>query len=326
MSQIAIKDIYAGMLDAKYEMDTNQAENFYACYVLPPEFPANALLDGKKYFVTGYKGVGKTSVLFYLQNELHKRDESSCTSFLYFKSDYTEFQKSSMETVGKKLTAIVDVSGSIQPNKVEFLHLWRWVFFNKIVDDCKENSNGLFFQDDYWSEFVENVKKISFSSKEKKVISLSSLSVSMQAALSAGLSATVSARFEPISKSERAFGELVEIVDKCEQLFKKLTRTDIPYYLFVDEIEAFYGDDERFRRDLTLIRDMIFTIHRLNSYHKVNIIGAIRSEVIFAMDRFISTGEINKITDSFSVPIRWTYNNTTSYNHPIIQILGVFIK
>lgn len=39
------------------------------------------------------------------------------------------------------------------------------------------------------------------------------------------------------------------------------------------------------------------------------------------MDRFIQTNELNKITDGFSVPIRWTYSNTNSYNHPIIQIL-----
>lgn len=56
-------------------------------------------------------------------------------------------------------------------------------------------------------------------------------------------------------------------------------------------------------------------------YGKVHIIAAIRNEIIFAMDRFIQTNELNKITDGFSVPIRWTYSNTNSYNHPIIQIL-----
>lgn len=165
------------------------------------------------------------------------------------------------------------------------------------------------------------MNKISVSSQEKQVISLSSLSVSMQASPTDGIGASASASFKEVAKNESAFRKLIDIVDQCEQLFQKLKRTDIPYYIFVDEMEAFYGDLELLKRDLTLIRDLLFTIHRINGFDKVHIIAAIRNEVVFAMDRFIPTNEINKITDGFSTPIRWTYNNTNSYNHPIIQIL-----
>jgi hypothetical protein len=216
---------------------------------------------------------------------------------------------------------LIDTSGIIQPNKIEFLHIWRWVFFKKIVDDCAENSNGLFLQDNEWYKFVNAVNRISFSSQDKKVISLSSLGVTMQMSPTSGISAETSATFEMVSKSESAFRNLVEIVDQCEELFVKLKRTDIPYYLFVDEMEAYYGDSDLLIRDLTLIRDIIFTIHRINSYRKVYIIGAIRNEIIYAMDRFIQTREINKIIDGFSAPIKWSYSNTNSYEHPIIKIL-----
>lgn len=278
------------------------------------------LLSGKKFLVIGYKGVGKTSVLYYLQNKAHEQDPSTCSSFIYFKSDFEEVRRSNMESIGKKLTAIVDISGTIQLNKIEFLH-WRWVFFKKIVDDCEENQNGLFLKDDEWYKFVEAVNKISFSSQDKKVISLSSLNITVQASQTSGLSAGVSATFDRVAKSESAFRNLIDIVDRCEQHFVKLTRTDIPYYIFVDEMEAYYGDLDLFKRDLTLIRDMIFTIHRLNGYGKVFIIAAVRNEIIYAMDRFIQTREINKIIDGFSVPIRWSYSNTNLYEHPIIKIL-----
>lgn len=188
-------------------------------------------------------------------------------------------------------------------------------FLQKIVDDCEKFSNGIYQQDDKWADFVKNVNKISFNTDTKNVISLSSLTVTISD------SPSVSAKFEKLPKSDNAFRELVDIVDKCEELFKQLERTDIPYYMFVDEMEAYYGDRDVFLRDLTLIRDLMFTIHRLNSYHKVNIIGAVRSEIMFAMDRFISTNELNKILDGFCIPLRWEYNNTNSYNHPIIQIL-----
>ena len=322
MQTIAIKDIYAGMPDAKDEISTNQISAFLSSFVLPPALPVDNLLDGRKFLVSGYKGVGKTSVLYYLQNEVQNRDASACTSFIYFKSDFEEMRKSKLDAVAKKLTSLIDISGEIQPSKIEFLHIWRWVIFKKIVDDSLEKNHGLYKNDADWDKFEEAVNKISFSSKDKHVISLSSLSVSMQVSPSTGVSTEVKASFNrEIDKNIEAFRNLVDIVDACERLFQKLTPSETPYYIFIDEMEAFYGDVELLKRDLTLIRDLIFTIHRINSYGKVHIIAAIRNEIIFAMDRFIQTNELNKITDGFSAPIRWTYSNTNSYNHPIIQIL-----
>lgn len=321
MTRVRIKDIYAGMPDAKDEINTGQSTNFFASFVVPPALPVDHLLNGSKFLISGYKGVGKTSVLYYLQNVVQERDASACTSFIYFKSDFEEVRKSNMETVAQKLTSLIDISGEIQPNKVEFLHIWRWIFFKQIVDDCEMNSNGLFEPDDNWDKFVKSVNKISFSSHDKKVISLSTLSVEVQASQTAGVSAGAKATFDRVAKSESAFRQLIDIVDQCEQLFQKLIRTDIPYYIFVDEMEAYYGDPVLFKRDLTLIRDMISTIHRINSFGKLHIIAAVRNEIIYAMDRFIQTRELNKILDGFCVPIKWSYSNTTSYRHPIIEIL-----
>lgn len=321
LTKVAIRDIYAGMPDAKDEINTDQAGKFFASFIMPPGLSVENLLNGKKFLVTGYKGVGKTSILFYLQNCAQEKDPSTCTSFLYFKSDFEEVKKSNIDTVAKKLTALIDISGEIQPNKVEYLHIWRWVFFKKIVDDCKENNNGLFKPDNNWDRFVKEVNSISFSSTNKKVLSLSQLSVSVKASQTQGTSVEANAMFQRVAKDESAFRTLVDIVDRCEELFQKLERTNTPYYLFVDEMEAYYGDQELFKRDLTLIRDMIFTIHRINGYGKVHIIAAIRNEIIFSMDRFIQTREINKIVEGYGTPIKWTYSNTNSIEHPIIKVL-----
>ena len=132
MENIRIKDIYAGMPDAKDEINTGQIENFFASFIVPPELSIDDLLSGRKFLVAGYKGVGKTSVLYYLQNAAQERDPQTCTSFMYFKSDFEEIRKSNMDTIAKKLTSLIDISGEIQPNKVEFLHIWRWVFLVEI--------------------------------------------------------------------------------------------------------------------------------------------------------------------------------------------------
>lgn len=321
MNKIQIKDIYAGLPDAKDEIITGQTKNFLASFILPPELDVEKLLNGQKYLIMGYKGVGKTSVLYYLQDQAKKKNEVTCCSFLYFKSNFEEIRKISMDIVGRKLMSLVDVNGEIQPKNIEYLHIWRWVFFRKIVDDSIEFKNALFKQDHYWKNFVSNVNKISFSSQDKRVISLSSLSIELESSSTKGSSAKATAEFSRIAQSDLRFRKMIEIVDECEQLFQKLTRTEVPYYIFADELEAYYGQRELFKRDLTLIRDMIFTIHRINGYGKVHIVAAVRNEILYAMDRFIQTNELNKITDGFGVPIKWSYSNTNSTQHPIIKIL-----
>lgn len=309
------------MPDAKDEIMSGQTDNFLACFIMPPELDVEKLLNGQKYLIMGYKGVGKTSVLYYLQNQAKKKTQNTCCSFMYFKSNFEEVRKSNMEVVSKKLMSLVDIKGDIQPKNIEYLHLWRWVFFKKIVDDSVEYKNVLFKQDRFWKEFVSKVNKISFASQNKKIISLSSLSIDLEASLVDGASVKATADFNRIAQNESKFREMINIVDECEQLFKKITRTNVPYYIFTDELEAYYGDTELFKRDLTLIRDMLFTINRINSYGKVHIIAAVRNEILYAMDRFIQTNELNKITDGFGVPIKWSYSNTNSTEHPIIKIL-----
>ena len=92
-------------------------------------------------------------------------------------------------------------------------------------------------------------------------------------------------------------------------------------------MEAYYGNRQIFERDLALIRDLIFTVKRFNTIFakshagKTKIICSVRSEIINAISRFIVTKEINKATSGFSVPLNWIYANTSSYMHPIIQIV-----
>ena len=316
----SIKDIYAGMPDAKDEVFSDKSDRFFESFIVPPGLPIEKLITGEKFFVSGYKGVGKTSVLYYLQDQIQRGNPKACSSFVYFKSDYEEIRKSQMDMIAKKLTSLVDISGEIQPNKVEYLHLWRWVFFKRIVDDSEQNINKLFVENAQWNSFVKKVNSICFTSKEKHVISLSSLAISASISVTEAVRLGIETEFN-IKDSISNFQRFTETVDECEELFKLLKRTDIPYYIFVDEIEAYYGDIDLFLRDLTLIRDLLFTIHRINMTKQIRIIAAIRSEIVYAMDRYITTREINKILDGFTVPVKWSYSNTNSLNHPIIQIL-----
>ena len=93
MHTATIMDIYAGMPDAKDEINTELPDRFFESFIVPPGLPTEKLLTGRKFLVSGYKGVGKTSVLYYLQNKAQEIDKNACTSFMYFKSDYEEIKK-----------------------------------------------------------------------------------------------------------------------------------------------------------------------------------------------------------------------------------------
>ena len=119
----------------------------------------------------------------------------------------------------------------------------------------------------------------------------------------------------------------ISIIDQAEQIMSNLTRTDVPYYIFIDELEAYYGEPSVFNRDLCMIRDLIFTVKRFNSIFSIAMMGntkiicSIRSEILTAITRFVVTKELNKVTAGFSVPLIWNYSNTSSYMHPITQII-----
>lgn len=128
------------------------------------------------------------------------------------------------------------------------------------------------------------------------------------------------------NKSDIAYNQFITIIDEAEQMFANVERTDVPYYIFVDELEAYYGDLNIFKRDLCLIRDLIFTVKRINGLFKnisdnTKIICSVRTEIIKSISRFIVTKEMNKVISGFEVPLIWDYNNTTSFHHPIMQIL-----
>lgn len=64
--------------------------------------------------------------------------------------------------------------------------------------------------------------------------------------------------------------------------------------IFIDELEAYYGNRQIFERDLALIRDLIFTVKRFNTIFakshagKTKIICSVRSEIINAkMMKFV---------------------------------------
>ena len=328
---IQIKDIYAGKPDAKDEIDSEGLEPFLANYIMPDNFNLESLVNGSYYFITGYKGTGKTALLYYIDDYVKRRDMVTCSSFIFFKGDYSDLQKQELELLSRRLVSAISIGNDVVLEGQDFEYIWRWLFYQRIIEDNKDYNYGIFVKDDRWDSFEKTINQIGGERKKKL------LSIPAKVTLAIPYADTIhQVKVEPKaevdfsaarvqeSKNYRLF---VQILDSADELFGKLKRTDIPYYIFVDELEAYYGEEKVFKRDLRLIRDLIFTVKKINSVFAKDkgvtskVICSVRTEILNAINRFVITKELNKVTSGYEVPLIWDYTNTNSFGHPILKIL-----
>ena len=189
-------------------------------------------------------------------------------------------------------------------------------------------NRGLFIDDENWEKFENFIGKIKSPNNKRKFIIPKKIKMAVPYVEPSTQSViTPEVEVDLQNTSDDNYLKFMEVIDEAERLLMNATRTDIPYYNFVDELEAYYGNISVFKRDLCLIRDLIFTVKRFNSnFSTINmqctkIICSVRSEILTDISRFIVTKELNKVTAGFAVPLMWNYSNTSSYMHPIIQIL-----
>ena len=314
-----IKDIYSGKPDARDEA-TLDSKNFLNSYVMPPNFDLDGLLKGDKCLISGYKGTGKTALLLFLADQFKQIDPATRNSFILFKSDFDNRKR---DEWAKTMT--VEREGFLtQP---DFSAMWRWHLFQQIVEDNDAGETRLFEKDAAWKEFSSLVLSVlPASGKEKKSRwSLNSGKVVFGLPVLGGL---VTPQMDvTISRETGEKQSFYDLIEDMTDAFLQLKRTDVPYYIFLDELEAFYGETEIFQRDLRLIRDLMLEAKNMNMLFyqadmaKTKIICAVRSEIISSINRFIESKEVNKVVDGFDCPLIWDYNTTASFKHPIMEIL-----
>lgn len=328
MEEKRIKDIYAGKPDAKDEINFEGLDEFIKTYVVAEHFNIDSLINGTNCFITGFKGTGKTALLFYLDNVLKTIDTSTCSSFVFFKEEFTESKRSEIEGISQRILSSVSIEPNVLVDNKEFEYVWRWILLKRIAADNHEYNDGLFVTDSNWNKFeklVENIKDPNDSRKfvvpRKVKLAIPYYDQGSQTVI------TPEVEVDLQNSNNSNYHEFTKIIDQAERCLSLSTRTDIPYYIFIDELEAYYGDQKIFNRDLCLIRDLIFTVKRFNTtfstamMNSTKIVCSVRSEILTAISRFVVTKELNKVTSGFSVPLSWSYSNTSSYMHPIIQIL-----
>lgn len=327
---LKVQDIYIGKPDAKDELLLQKSNEFLESYVIPPNFSFNDIINNDKMFIYGNKGTGKTALLLYLESECQKYDDCTCTSFILFKSQYGNVQRLGLDKISRNIVKTIDVDNDILQNEQDFEYIWRWIFFKHIVEENENSNCGIFVDDENWTNFVATVNRILPERTSGKIFKFPSI-VKIGMSYSSETSGTQSIKPEltlDFNEKEnlKEYTQFVSLIDVAAKQFGKLTRTDIPFYIFVDELEAFYADDDILCRDLRMIRDLILTVKLFNDlfitygFAKTKFICSIRTEIVNSVIQFVPPKEINKVISGFSWPLIWNYSNTNSYAHPIFEI------
>lgn len=330
-----IGDIYAGKPDASDEIRERGYDEFASSYIQPSGIDIVRLASteyGTPIFIMGDKGTGKTALLHFLQNYVCTIDESACSSFIFFDSDFSHIEREKLNAISKTISASVAIDNSFattgQNMECDFTYIWRWQLYQKIITDNDFFNGGLFIDDGNWKSFKNEINKVSKTIDKEKMHIPAKISIGATANPQLGTFAQ-ELNIEPVDFSQsnfhktKSYREFVKIIEKADSLSQLIKRTDIPYYIFIDELEAYRGENDTFYRDLRMIRDLLFTVKRLNDVFQngTKLICSVRLEILNAINRFIQSNQLHKIMQGYDERLIWEHTNTNSFNHPIIGVL-----
>ncbi len=332
---LKISDIYAGKPDASDEIKECGYEEFANIFIRPTGVNIDRLAStvyGTPFFIMGDKGTGKTALLHFLEKHVCDIDPAACTSFISFEREFSQIQRERFQLISQSLSTSVSIDNSITTKgenmECDFSYIWRWQIYQKIIDDNEKFNGGLFENNSSWTKFIDELGKIKKTIDKGRMYLPAKISLTATANPQLG-TITPGIQIEPLDLSQsnfqlsKSYSEFSQIINNADSYFAGTKRTDIPYYIFIDELEAYRGEHASFYRDLRMIRDLLFTVKNINDVLKngTKIICSVRLEILNAINRFIESKQLHKIMQGYDERLTWEHTNTNSFNHPIIGVL-----
>lgn len=318
---LRIKDIFIGKTDAKNELIESSNQEilaFKSGFLMPDNVIPEDFFSGKRYYITGLKGTGKTALLRYLSICVNE-NEKCHSSFILFKSDIKEDKRSELENIADIINRGKDSLGGFK----DFEQPWMLFLFQRIVKLCEDRSIQLFQNDSHWKEFRKTIlASMNLKKKEGSLFpKITHGKVSLDAKY---VKAEVDLDFNNNTQDPIPNIDFDSLISDCETAYQKLTPGGEKLYLFIDEMELSLGTETQYQRDIDLIRDLVLSIDRLNRMSRsrkypIYCITGIRQEVLAATQ---STGkEINKSISDFGIALRWQQFSGNDARHPLIKII-----
>lgn len=328
MKNLRLRDIELGSSDAKHELlnSAHEEENQYLQrFVIPDNVIPEEFLDRKKFFIVGLKGTGKTALLRYLDIQVRLQDSAPHTSFILFKTDFSDDEKDRFGAASNAF--MVNNTPEYSKEFDKYLKVWEWFFHRQIVRLAVEDGLDLFEKSDEWKNYVACLTAVKESDKtsffRNLIPKVKRGNVEVGAAFM-GASAKLGLELEWNNETSQI--EFSRLLDEAKKWFSKLRpKSGKKLYIFVDELEIALTVSKQYKRDVELVRDLILTVSHLNQQFAklsipIYIVTAVRGEVLTAVE---STGsEINKHVFDFGLSLRWHQSGGNIKDHPLIKMIN----
>jgi hypothetical protein len=301
-NKITINDLRFGDTDARSEIlsrDVTKKEFFIDSFYVPAKLKVDDFIKGRKYFISGQKGTGKTALLRYINEQLDT--QNNLTSFVVFKEQVTERDKQEMFA---KNVALYDAPKHAEK---DLLNVWRCFLHREIMRLLEEKPS--FYDAANARTYIRLVKAV--HGQADKGLFNAILSVLKSGKVRVNIpnvgGAEVAAQFrERRSKKEFPTTEFVRLLD--DELAKIKFKPGKQLYVFFDEINLAFSSTEQHARDTILIRDLIVAVGKSNEVFiqkrlPIIILAAVRSEIITAVDT--AGAEIGKWLKGFGHELNW---------------------
>jgi hypothetical protein len=318
MHDLRIDDLNIGKIDGKDEIFLNgngsskistEAVDISEYVFVPSNIDEDKFYNRKSCFLYGRRGTGKTTYLRWLA---HKKSVDSYVSFVLFKSGVTEEQRVELSKISGY--TIRETDADKWAFSQDFKEAWRWFLFHHIVKSIPlEYGNKTLQRARVFAGLDSNLFSKIFDYFPKLINGKIKLT---------GKIANVEGEFSSDLKLEN---DEITLVDFNRLFFDTLKVLVLKrkIYVFIDELEVFYHADVQYRRDLSLCRDLLFSIAELNRQFRslgidIFLIAAVRDEVIDALG---SDGqEIDRTVHDNGQNLSWHQNNV-SFSHPLMLMV-----
>lgn len=315
MDNLKLDEIDIGHLDGRDEfLREEQGISPFEYFLIPKNVSVDRFLSRRSFFLKGFRGTGKTTFLRWFAHQ--RRTEGHVTQFILFKSDFTEPHRVELS----KLSGfdIEEVSAAKFEFSQDFKEAWLWFVFHqigKIVLDAGESIATPDVADRYLA--LTGLRQSLF----KKVLGYFPALRSGKVKITGELG-VLRADLEQSYDAKSNEVPLYSINEALQSLLKQVQFKQ-KWYIIFDELEVFYHEKEQYRRDILMVRDMIFAIKRLNDYFQSNqmpiyLLAGIRTEILDAIGA--QGQEIGRVVHDFGELIAWHQSNA-SIDHPLIQMI-----
>ena len=148
MSELFIKDILFGKTDASNELQEVGDEYFLDSFLPYEKYKINEFLCGKRYYIIGRKGTGKTALLKYLECRFSE-DEMNLVIPIRFKSDFDLIDKKTVKSAAINVQDEVIEQDMSDKSIKSYIAAWQVYLIYQIFkhENSPENEFEIFYRE-----------------------------------------------------------------------------------------------------------------------------------------------------------------------------------